>query len=456
MTPDIKFDYKNATPFIKNHEIESMQNQVTAAHNLLHSKKGSGSEYLGWLNLPNDFDKNEHERIKKVAEKISNEIDVFIVIGIGGSYLGAKSAIEMLKNSFYNQLSKDNRKTPEIYFAGNNISSTYLAKLVELVKDRDFAINVVSKSGTTIEPAIAFRIFRELLENKYGSDGAKERIITTTDKSEGALKKLSDEQGYESFVVPDDIGGRYSVLTAVGLFPLAVAGIDIDEIMSGAAKACDEYNNSILAENPCYQYAAIRNILYANDKNIELLVNYEPDLTSFAEWWKQLFGESEGKDNKGIFPASANFSTDLHSLGQYIQDGKRNIFATTIWIENPTIDIELKAIDRDIDGLNFLAGKTIHHVNEKTCQGAILAHTEGGVPNLKISIPELSPYTYGQLVYFFKKACAISGYLLGVNPFDQPGVETYKKNMFALLDKPGTDDIKKELEKKAATHHIEK
>ena len=426
MNSCIKFDYKNASPFIKSHEIEYMESRTAIAHDLLHNKKGPGSEYTGWLNLPNDFDKAEHERIKRVAKKIRDKVEVFIIIGIGGSYLGAKSAINILRNG---------HSTPEIYFAGNSISSTYLAKLVELVKDKNFAVNIVSKSGTTLEPAIAFRVFRELLENKYGVDEAKNRIIATTDKSKGALKKLSDEQGYETFVVPDDIGGRYSVLTAVGLFPLAVAGIDIDEIMSGAKHACNEYSNSLLAENLCYQYAAIRNILYAKGKNIELLVNYEPDLVFFAEWWKQLFGESEGKDNKGIFPAGVNFSTDLHSLGQYIQDGRRNLFATTIWVENPAIDMEIKAIDGDIDGLNFLAGKTIHHVNEKACQGTILAHTEGGIPNLKINIANLSPYTYGQMVYFFKKACAISGYLLGVNPFDQPGVETYKKNMFDLLKK---------------------
>jgi len=435
MTPIITFDYKNAKNFIENHEIENMQSQVTAAHDLLHNQKGPGSEYTGWLNLPNNFDKNEYEKIKRVAKKISNKVEVFIVIGIGGSYIGAKSAIEMLKNSFYNQLSKNRPGTPEIYFAGNNISSTYLARLVELVKDRDFAINVVSKSGTTLEPALAFRVFRKLIENKYGLKEAKERIIATTDKSKGALKKLAEEQGYETFTVPDDVGGRYSVLTAVGLFPMAVAGIDIDDIMSGATKAYDDYNNNIFAENPCYQYAAIRNILYAKGKTIELLVNYEPDLISFAEWWKQLFGESEGKDNKGIFPASVSFSTDLHSLGQYIQDGRRDLFATTIWVEKPPVNIEIKAIDGDIDGLNFLAGKTIHHINEKTCQGTIMAHTEGGVPNLKINIPDLTPNTYGQLVYFFKKACVISGYILGVNPFDQPGVEAYKKNMFALLNK---------------------
>ena len=453
MSLGIRFDYKNANHFIENAEIEYMKSQVATAHDLLHNRKGPGNEYTGWLNLPNDFDKTEYERIKKVAEKIRNNVEVFIVIGIGGSYLGAKSAIEVLKNSFYNQISRNSRKAPEIYFAGNNISSTYLARLVELIKDRDFAINVISKSGTTLEPAIAFRVFRELIENKYGPDGAKERIIATTDKSKGALKKLSDEQGYETFVVPDNIGGRYSVLTAVGLFPLAVAGIDIDEIMSGAAKAYKEYNNSILTENPCYQYAAIRNILYAKGKSIELLVNYEPDLTFFAEWWKQLFGESEGKDNKGIFPASANFSTDLHSLGQYIQDGRRDLFATTIWVEKPPIDMELKPIAGDIDGLNFLTVKTIHHVNEKACQGAILAHTEGGVPNLKVNIPDLSPHTYGQLVYFFEKACAISGYILGVNPFDQPGVETYKKNMFALLGKPGTEETRKEIERKLKSTH---
>ncbi len=448
MSSHIKFNYSTAAPFIKTDEMENMQDAVEAAHQLLHSRQGPGNEYSGWLNWPQEYDKAEYNRIKEIAAGIRSKVDVFIVIGIGGSYLGAKSAIEFLKNSFYNQLSKDTRNSPEIYFAGNNISSTYLSRLLELVKDRDFAINVVSKSGTTLEPAIAFRVFRELIEKRYGVQGAKERIITTTDKAKGALKKLADEQGYESFVVPDNVGGRYSVLTSVGLLPLAVAGIDIDEVMSGANNAYDNYISKDIRINECYQYAAIRNILYEKGKNIELLIGYEPDLAFFSEWWKQLFGESEGKNGKGIFPASVNFSTDLHSLGQYIQDGRRNLFATTIWVENPPYNFEIKAIDEDIDGLNFLAGRTIQHVNEQACQGTILAHTEGGVPNLKININDLTPYTYGQLVYFFEKACAISGYLLGVNPFDQPGVEAYKRNMFALLGKPGTEKVKMEIEEK--------
>ena len=442
MPSSIKFDYSIAQPFINSNVVENMQDAVGFAHHLLHSRQGSGNEYTGWLNWPQEYDRAEYTRIKEIAAKIRNKVEVFIVIGIGGSYLGAKSAIDLLKNSFYNQLSKDSRKSPEIYFAGNNISATYLSRLLELVQDRDFAINVVSKSGTTLEPAIAFRFFREVLEKRYGPQGAKERIIATTDRSEGALKKLADEQGYERFTVPDNVGGRYSVLTSVGLFPLAVAGIDIDEVMSGANTAYANYTNQDISINECYQYAAIRNILYGMGKTIELLINYEPDLASFAEWWKQLFGESEGKDGKGIFPAGLNFSTDLHSLGQYIQDGRRNLFATTIWVESPPLNLEIEVLDEDIDGLNFLAGKTIQHINEQACRGTILAHTQGGVPNLKVNISDLTPHTYGQLVYFFEKACAISGYLLGVNPFDQPGVETYKNNMFALLGKPGTEKIK--------------
>lgn len=445
---NITFDYKNAKPFINDFELEYISNQVQAAHKILHNNEGAGKEFTGWLNWPTNYDKEEFKRIKQIGQKINNTSDVLIVIGIGGSYLGAKSAFELLCNTFYNQLPKEKRNGPEVYFAGNNISSTYLARLLEIIEDKDIVVNVVSKSGTTLEPALAFRIFREFLEKKYGKNGAKERIVATTDKEKGALKNLADDEGYETFVVPDNVGGRYSVLTPVGLLPLAAAGINIDEIMSGAASAQKRYDNENLSENQCYQYAAIRNILYNKGKTTELLINYEPDLAYFAEWWKQLFGESEGKDHKGIFPASVNFSTDLHSLGQYIQDGRRNLFATTLWVEKPPIDLKIEALTEDIDGLNFLAGNTIQHVNEKACLGTILAHTDGGVPNLKIDIPKLTPYYYGNLVYFFEKACAISGYLLGVNPFDQPGVEAYKKNMFALLGKPGTEKQRQELENK--------
>lgn len=437
MAQEITFDYESASHFLENHELEYLAPKVSIAHDLLHEKKGPGKEYSGWLKWPVSYDKEEFNRIKEVSEKVREKAEVVVVIGIGGSYLGARSALEMLTHTFYNGLPRDKRRGPEIYFAGNNISSTYLAHLLDVIKDKDIVINVVSKSGTTLEPAIAFRIFRGLLEERYGKKGARERIIVTTDKSKGTLRKLAEEEGYETFVVPDGIGGRYSVLTPVGLFPIAIGGINIAEIMEGALQGYNLYKEKELEKNPCYQYAAVRNILYNKGKVIELLTNYEPSLKYFAEWWKQLFGESEGKDGKGIFPASVNFSTDLHSLGQYIQDARRNIFSTTVWVERPLATMSIPSLDEDIDGLNYLAGKAIHEVNEKACQGTIMAHTDGGVPNLKINVPQLTPYYYGELVYFFEKACAISGYLLGINPFDQPGVEAYKKKMFALLGKRG-------------------
>jgi len=371
-----------------------------------------------------------------------------IVIGIGGSYLGARSALEFLKHSFYNQLPKETRGGPEVYFAGSNISPIYMKRLLQIVKDKEIAVNVISKSGTTLESAIAFRIFKKLTESLYGKEKAREKIIATTDKHKGALKSLAEVEGYETFVVPDHVGGRYSVLTPVGLLPLAAAGVDIEQIMAGAQSAFDMYLQEDLSENQCWQYAAVRNILYRKGKIIELLVNYEPDLAQFAEWWKQLFGESEGKDHKGIFPGSLNFTTDLHSMGQYIQDGQRSLFATTLWVEKPPANVSISEMPGDIDGLNYLSGKTLQEINEQACRGTILAHTDGGVPNLKVNIPELAPFCYGQLVYFFEKACAMSGYLLGVNPFDQPGVEAYKKNMFALLGKPGTQELKARLEQR--------
>jgi glucose-6-phosphate isomerase len=444
----ITFDYSKALNFLGQHEIDNLETYVKDAHDMLHNKTGAGNDFLGWVELPNNYDKEEFARIKKAAEKIRSDSDVLIVIGIGGSYLGARAAIEMLGHSFYNCLSGEQRKSPAIFFAGNNISSTYMSDLLEAVEGKDISVNVISKSGTTTEPAIAFRIFKELLEKKYGKEGARGRIYATTDKERGALKKLADEEGYESFVISDDVGGRYSVLTAVGLLPIAAAGIDIDAIMQGAQDAYKEYNNPSLEENLCYQYAAVRNALHQKGKNIEMVVNYEPALHYFGEWWKQLFGESEGKDNKGIFPAAADFSSDLHSMGQYIQEGMRILFETALIVENPRKDVEIKRTDDDVDGLNFLAGKTIDYVNSKAAEGTALAHTDGGVPNLKVSIPKLDAYHFGQLVYFFEKACGISGYLLGVNPFDQPGVEAYKKNMFALLGKPGYEDRKKELEER--------
>ncbi|WP_085505705.1 glucose-6-phosphate isomerase [Thalassobacillus devorans] len=444
----IRFDYEKALPFFETHELDYMEDAVKLAHHALHEKTGAGNDFLGWLDLPETYDKEEFSRIKKSAEKIQSDSDVLVVIGIGGSYLGARAALEMLNHSFYNELSGEQRKTPQVFFVGNSISAPYMNELFDVLKDKDVSINVISKSGTTTEPAIAFRLFRKFLEEKYGREEARKRIYATTDKQKGALKTLADEEGYESFVVPDDVGGRFSVLTAVGLLPIAVSGIDIDSMMEGAKAGMDELNGSKLSENPAYQYAAVRNIFYNKGKSIEMLINYEPALQYFAEWWKQLFGESEGKDQKGIFPASANFSTDLHSLGQYVQDGRRDLFETVLKVEKPKSDITLEEDEQNLDGLNYLAGKTVDEVNEKAYEGTLLAHTDGQVPNLTVHVPKLNAYTFGYLVYFFEKACAISGYLLGVNPFDQPGVEAYKKNMFALLGKPGFEKEKEELEKR--------
>lgn len=445
---NLSFSYEKATEFIKPHEMDYMKEYVAQAHNKIHNKTGAGSDFLGWVELPKDYDKEEFARIKKAAEKIRSDSDALVVIGIGGSYLGARSAIEMLSHSFYNVLDKDKRKAPEIYYAGNSISSSYMAELLEALEGKDISVNVISKSGTTTEPAIAFRIFKDLLEKKYGKDGAKGRIYATTDKARGALKTLADAEGYETFVIPDDVGGRFSVLTAVGLLPIAAAGIDIDKIIEGAYDAMEEYNNPELSENQCYQYAVARQLLLKKGKNVEMMINFEPSLHYFGEWWKQLFGESEGKDNKGIFPAAADFSTDLHSMGQYIQEGMRMLFETGISVTNPRKNMIIEATEDNIDGLNFLAGKDIDFVNKKAADGTALAHTDGGVPNLLITVPELNEYNYGKLVYFFEKACGISGYLLGVNPFDQPGVEAYKKNMFALLGKPGYEAEKEKLEKR--------
>ncbi len=444
----ISLDCKKAFDFISKEEITSIFSEIATCHEQLVNKNGAGNDFLGWVELPCEYDKDELLRIKKAAEKIKNNSDVFIVIGIGGSYLGARAAIDILTNSFYNFQDKSIRKTPQIFFAGNSISSTYLAELVDLVKDKDLSVNIISKSGTTTEPAIAFRVFKEMLENKYGKDGAKERIYATTDAKRGALKELADKEGYETFVIPDDVGGRYSVLTAVGLLPIACSGADVDMILKGAHNAMTEYSEIDPKNNICYQYAAIRNCLYRNGKTIEIMANYEPRLHYFAEWWKQLFGESEGKDGKGIFPAAVDFSTDLHSMGQYIQDGKRNIFETVLNVEEPTRNLVINNDPEDVDGLNFLSGKSIDFVNKKAFLGTMLAHNDGGVPNIVINIPELNEYYFGQLVYFFERACAISGYLLGVNPFNQPGVEEYKKNMFALLGKPGYEKEKASLEKR--------
>jgi len=435
-------------PFFGEHEITYLQDAVKAAHQSLHAKSGAGNEFLGWIDLPENYDKEEFSRIQKSAAKIQEDSEVLLVIGIGGSYLGARAAIEMLQHSFYNVLPGEQRKTPQIIFVGNNISSSYMTDVIDLLKDKDFSINVISKSGTTTEPALAFRIFRKLLEEKYGENEAKSRIYATTDKEKGALKTLATEKGYESFVIADDIGGRYSVLTAVGLLPIAVSGANIEEMMKGAAEARKDFSSEELSENLAYQYAAVRNVLYNKGKTIEMLINYEPGLQYFSEWWKQLFGESEGKDQKGIFPSSANFSTDLHSLGQYVQEGRRDLFETVIKVDQARHELTIEAEENDLDGLNYLAGKSVDFVNDKAFEGTLLAHTDGGVPNLIVSIPKMDAFTFGYLVYFFEKACAISGYLLGVNPFDQPGVEAYKVNMFALLGKPGFEEKKAELEKR--------
>ncbi|MEG2125283.1 MAG: glucose-6-phosphate isomerase [Hydrogenoanaerobacterium sp.] len=441
----VKLNSNYLKGFLTEAEIEALYPEVKTAHNTLNAGSGKGNDFLGWLNLPKDYDKEEFGRIKKAADKIKSDSDILIVIGIGGSYLGARAAIELLRSPFYNNIKKD---TPQIFFAGNNINPTYLNELLSICEGKDISINVISKSGTTTEPALAFRIFRELLEKKYGADGAKGRIYCTTDKSRGTLKQLCNEQGYEAFAIADDIGGRYSVLTAVGLLPIAVAGADIDAIMAGAAQAVDELNNDDVASNDCYRYAALRQALYRKGKKIEMLVSYEPAFTMMSEWFKQLFGESEGKENKGIFPAAATFSTDLHSMGQYIQQGERILFETVVDIKKPKTDLFIEKDAANADGLNFLSGQNMSVVNRKALEGTILAHTEGGVPNIVLELPEINEHELGYMVYFFEKACAISGYVLDVNPFDQPGVESYKKNMFALLGKPGYEDMRSQLEAK--------
>ena len=444
----LNFSYQFAKNFFNEDELKQIKPYVELANEVLTSKTGAGNDFLGWIDLPETYDKDEFARIKKAAEKIKNDSEVLVVIGIGGSYLGAKAAIEFLSHSFYNNLPKDKRKTPEIYFAGTNMSGVYLQHLIDVVGDRDFSVNVISKSGTTTEPAIAFRVFKKMLEEKYGKEEAAKRIYATTDKAKGALKTLATAEGYETFVVPDNVGGRFSVLTAVGLLPIAAAGIDIDDLMAGAKDAMNDFANKNMDENQALQYAAVRNILHRKGKDLELMVNYEPRVHYLAEWWKQLFGESEGKEGKGLYPTSADFSADLHSLGQYIQQGQRLFFETVVSIGKPEVEFVIESDKENLDGLNFIAGKTLDYVNKKATDGVILAHIDGDVPNLGVNIPEATPYHLGYTFYFFEKACGVSGYLLGVNPFDQPGVEAYKKNMFALLGKPGYEEAGKELEKK--------
>ena len=436
---------KHLSSFINEEEYKAIYPQVEAAHKTLEAKNGPGSDFLGWMYLPRDYDKEEFTRIQKAAAKIQSDSEVLVVIGIGGSYLGARPAIEFLRHGFYNNVSKDVRKTPEIYYAGNSISGTYLSQLIETIGDRDFSVNVISKSGTTTEPAIAFRIFKEMLENKYGKEEAARRIYATTDRAKGALKGLATEEGYETFVVPDDVGGRFSVLTAVGLLPIAASGADIEKLMEGARSMRKLCLETEVEKNDAIQYALIRNILHAKGKSVEVLANYEPIFHYVGEWWKQLYGESEGKDQKGIFPAAVDLTTDLHSMGQFIQDGSRIMFETVMELENPALDITVKEEEKDLDGLNYLAGKTMDFINKSAMRGTQLAHTDGNVPNLVIRIPEQSEFSLGELFYFFEYACGISGYLLGVNPFNQPGVESYKKNMFALLGKPGYEELSKEL-----------
>lgn len=444
----VTLDYSKAASFVKDHEVDNMEKPVMDAKELLVSKTGAGNDFLGWIDLPVAYDKDEFARIKEAAKKIQNDSEILIVIGIGGSYLGARAAIEFLRHSFYNVIDKSVRKTPEIYFVGNSISSTYLKHLLDVVGDRDFSINMISKSGTTTEPAIAFRVFKELAEKKYGKDGAAKRIYATTDRVKGSLKNLATEEGYETFVVPDDVGGRFSVLTAVGLLPIAVSGADIDKLMEGAASGRELALNTPYADNDALKYAAIRNILLRKGKTIEILANYEPSVHYVSEWWKQLYGESEGKDQRGIFPASVDLTTDLHSMGQFIQDGARIMFETVLNIETSRETITIGTEPVDLDGLNYLAGKTVDFVNKSAMNGTILAHTDGQVPNMIVNIPEVNEFYLGQLFYFFEFACGVSGYLLGVNPFNQPGVESYKKNMFALLGKPGFEAQREELLKR--------
>ena len=443
----VKLNDKFLAGFVSEHEVEYMRPYATVAHDMLVSGKGQGNDFHGWVRLPENYDKDEFARIKAAAAKIQKNSDILVVIGIGGSYLGARAAIEFVKSPLYNNMKKD---TPDIYFAGNNISPTALTELLSICEGKDIAVNVISKSGTTTEPAIAFRVFKSLLIDKYGVDGAKERIFVTTDKARGTLKKFSDEAGYETFVVPDDVGGRYSVLTAVGLLPIAVAGIDIDALMCGAADAMTAFESADLSENDALKYAVIRNVLLRKGKSTEILVGYEPYMLMFNEWWKQLFGESEGKDNKGIFPSSVIFSTDLHSLGQYIQEGERCLFETVINVKNPGASFVIPDDPANVDGLNFIAGKELDYVNKTAMLATLIAHNDGGVPNILLDVEDRTERTLGYLIYFFEFACAVSGYMLGVNPFDQPGVEAYKKNMFALLGKPGYEDMKCELDKRIA------
>ena len=444
----VTFDYSKAASFIGAHEVDFMKKTVCDARDVLVSKTGAGNDFLGWIDLPVDYDKEEFARIKKAAAKIQSDSEVLLVIGIGGSYLGARAAIEFLRHSFYNSVSKEIRKTPEIYFVGNSISSTYIKHLIDVIGDRDFSINMISKSGTTTEPAIAFRVFKEMMEKKYGKEEAAKRIYATTDRAKGSLKGLATEEGYESFVVPDDVGGRFSVLTAVGLLPIAVSGADIDKLMEGAAEGRRLALETEYEKNDALLYAAIRNILLRKGKSVEILANYEPSVHYVSEWWKQLYGESEGKDQKGIFPASVDLTTDLHSMGQLIQDGARIMFETVINIEKSREEIIINEEPVDLDGLNYLAGKSVDFVNKSAMNGTILAHTDGQVPNLMVNVPEVNEYYLGELFYFFEFACGVSGYLLGVNPFNQPGVESYKKNMFALLGKPGYEAQREELLKR--------
>ena len=448
MGREVTFDYSKAAGFISAEEVKNMKAPVMCAKEVLLAKSGAGNDFLGWIDLPADYDKEEFDRIKKAAAKIQGDSDVLLVIGIGGSYLGARAAIEFLTHSFYNVLGKEERKTPEIYFVGNSISSKYIRDLQDVLKGKDFSINIISKSGTTTEPAIAFRVFKEMLIEKYGKEEANKRIYATTDKAKGALKNLANQEGYESFVVPDDVGGRFSVLTAVGLLPIAVSGVDIDKLMEGAAYGRKKALDTPYEENPALLYASIRNILLRKGKSVEIVANYEPSLHYVSEWWKQLYGESEGKDQKGIFPAAVDLTTDLHSMGQFIQDGSRNLFETVINVEESQCEIILEEEPVDLDGLNYLAGKTVDFINKSAMNGTILAHTDGNVPNLMVKVPKQDEFYLGELFYFFEFACGISGYLLGVNPFNQPGVESYKKNMFALLGKPGFEKEREELLKR--------
>lgn len=443
----LSFDLSNVVDkYVSEEELSNIQAQVSLADKQLREGTGAGNDFLGWIDLPENYDKDEYARIKEAAKKIQSNSEALIVIGIGGSYLGARAAIDFLSHSFVDQLDDDKRNAPKIYYAGNNISSTYLADLIDVVKDKDFSINVISKSGTTTEPAIAFRLFKELLTEKYGEEALQDRIFITTDAEKGALKTLADAEDYETFVIPDNVGGRFTVLTAVGLLPIAVAGGDVDELMRGAADARKAYSNPDLKENDAYLYAALRNILYRKGKTTEMIVNYEPRLSYFNEWWRQLYGESEGKDQRGIYPTSGNFSTDLHSVGQYVQDGRRDLLETVINVQNPTKSINIPTQEEDLDGLGYLEGKDVNFVNEKAFQGTLLAHVDGGVPTMVLNLPDMSAYTLGHLFYFFEIAVGVSGYLNAVNPFDQPGVEDYKRNMFALLGKPGYEDLTEELQ----------